>query len=768
MDADQVGDLFRFVEGASLVGRLAVLNGFLTADQLEAALAARTDGKPVGEMLAGSGFLTAAQRADLEAQEAEILRADRGEPEGRALGHYVLVEQLGSGRAGIVWKAWDTKLQRWVAVKEAREEAPFARERFLREARTAAKVRHPHLVEAFEVARHEDRDFIVMTYVDGKPLDQVALPVGKAVAVMADIADAVAALHAAGVLHRDIKPQNILIDASGRGWLADFGIARDLAAQPLTVEGTLLGTPVYMAPEQAQGKPDLVREQADVYGLGSTLYHLATGRAPFLAEDDLRALLRRLSDEPPVPPRQLNAAVPEDLDFILRRALEKQPEDRYPTAAALAEDLKRFLRGEPPAARPAGPIARGARWMRREPRRMGLAAGLVALIAAVAWSVAASRRQGRYQAATQEAVERWVRGAASEALERFQAAALAAPERPEPWVMIGRCHLRLKAPAAAEASWAEALKRDPLYGPALLERGKSAMATYRPPAIRVSDGRIRFGAPDPERPDDRARRERAEEDLARARTARGLDPAELRFLEGVLAYGKREYRAAAKALGEYVRRNAWDATALSLHAAAATLSGDFGPAEQSLSRAIDLQPTADRYHARGDARFGLGRYGDAADDYARVGEDPSARCSRGLALQSERKYAEAVAEYTRALELRPGFARALCNRGTAKVELKDLDGAREDFERALEANEFYAEAYNNLGNLQLRKSAAEALRQYDLALGVDPDYVDAYVNRARARIKLEQFDEATSDLQQALKRDPGNSEAAKLLKEWSR
>src|SRR5204863_4620767 len=131
------------------------------------------------------------------------------------------VERLGGGQAGVVWKAWDTKLQRWVAVKEAREDVRFSRERFLREARAAAKVRHPHLVEALEVGRQDDRDFIVMNYVDGKPLDQASLAPGKAAAVIADIADAVAALHAAGVLHRDIKPQNILLDADGRGWLAD-------------------------------------------------------------------------------------------------------------------------------------------------------------------------------------------------------------------------------------------------------------------------------------------------------------------------------------------------------------------------------------------------------------------------------------------------------------------------------------------------------------------------------------------------------------------
>ncbi|HZE98383.1 MAG TPA: protein kinase [Planctomycetota bacterium] len=759
MDADRVGDLFRFLGGSSLFGRLAVLNGTVTEDQLQAARAA--DGRPIAEVLVELGFLTPAQRAELEAQEAEILRGDRSEPSGRAIGHYLLVEELGGGQAGVVWKAWDTKLQRWVAVKEARQELPFARERFLREARASAKVRHPHLVQALEIGRHEDRDYIVMNLVEGRPLHKAALPPGKAVAVMADIADAVAALHAAGVLHRDIKPQNILIDEKDHGWLADFGIARDRSAQPLTLDGTLMGTPVYMAPEQALGKQDLVKEPADVYGLGSTLYQAVTGRAPFLAEDDLKTLLRRLSDEPPPAPRSINPEIPEDLDFIIRRALEKHPEDRYPSAAALTEDLRRFLRGQPPVARPAGPIVRGVRWLRREPRHAVMALVLVGIVAVAFWGFLGYERHERYLAAYQEGVDLFTRGATGEALSKFMAAAEADPARPEPWLMEGRCLLRMKFFEQAEGSWTRALARDPSFGPALLERGKAAVEAYvqkrLPPATRASGGRIRFGAPEPERPEDRERRRRGEADLQSARTARGLDPVELRFLEGALAYGRGLYKDAAVALAEYVHKNAWDAAGFSLHAAASYLSGDFAAADKSLTRAIELQPRPDRYRSRGDVRYGAGRYAEAVDDYAKADQDPAARCGRGLALQALGRHADAVAEYTRALELKPGYARALNNRGTARVELLDLPGAQVDFEAALESNEFYAEAYHNLGNvLLLQNRAADAVRQYDLAIGCDGAYVEAYVHRARARLKLDKPGDAVSDLETALKFDPAN------------
>lgn len=761
MDPDRVGDLFRFVSGRSILGRLAVLSGFLTDDRLKEVLETRPEGPWVGERLVELGLLTEDQRADLVHQQAEIFRNDRGDPDGRSFGHYLLVEQLGEGQSGIVWKAWDTRLQRWVALKEARTDALFTRDRFLREARAAAKIRHPHLIQAHEVGRQEDRDFIVLTYVDGKPLDQIPLSFEKAAAVMADIAEAVQALHDAGVLHRDIKPQNILLDAAGHGWLADFGIARDRAAQSLTLEGTLLGTPVYMAPEQAIGKPDRVGEAADVYGLGSTLYHLLTARAPFQAENQLETLLGRLSKDSPAPPREINPAIPSDLDQIVRRALEKNPLDRYPTAIAMAQDLRRFLRGEPLWTKRPGAIVRALRSVRREPHRWGWALALAGLFIALGAAALASGQRARYQTAYQEGIELWMRGALPEASDRFEAAAHAAPDRPEPWLMKGRCLLRLRDPSGAEGAWTEALRRDPGYGPALLERGKAALGAYvrlrPPPSGRVSGGALRFGPADPERPQDKARRERGEEDLARARTARGLDPTELGFLEGALAYGKADYPEALRALEKYVQKNPWDPSGLSLYAAAAYLAGSFEVAERSLTRAIALEPRAIRYLARGDARFGLGRYAEASEDYARAGDDPSARCNLGVALQSLGRASEAIAEYTRALDLRPGFARAFNNRGTAKIALLDLPGAEKDFELALEANEFYAEAYHNLANvLLLEDKIPEALHQYDLSLGCDPEYVEAYVHRARARLKAGRLNEAVADLEQALKRDRDN------------
>ncbi len=769
LDPGSLGDLFRFVEGRAVLGRLAVLNGLATETQIDACIAeqrATADARPLGAILLARGLVTPDQLSDLLRQDAQLRTLDAvgGAPAeagtGRLVGRYLLSERLGTGHAGVVWKAWDTQLQRWVALKEAREDSDFPRERFLREARAAARLRHPNLIEALEIGRHEGRDFLVMNYVEGKALDEVRLDPRRAAQILAGVADAVQAMHDAGILHRDIKPANILLDGAGLPHLGDFGIARDLHGPRMTVEGTLMGTPAYMSPEQASGQHDRVKPPADVYGLGATLYQLLTGRPPFQAEDDLQALLERLAKEAPAPPRQLNAQIPADLEAIALKALEKHPSDRYESAAAMAEDLRRFLRGEPIKSRPACPLTRAAKWIRRNPR---IAVGTLAVAAIAAFLLARSGREQEYLRAYQEGVELWSRPSPQEALAKFEVAAAAAPGRPEPWLWKGRCLLLLKRPAEAEEALAQALRADPSFGPALLERGKQIVGAYvrrrlRPP-MRASGGRVRFGAPAPEGAEDKALREKGEEYLAKAQGAKGLAPEEVRFIEGALAFGNGRYAEAATALREYVSKNRWDAWGAGLLGAACHLAGDFAAAEEALSLAIGLQPLPDRYRARGDARYALGRYSGAVEDYARAGEDAETYCNRGLALQAQGRNVEAIAEYTRALELRPKFARALVNRGTACAEQLELQAAERDFELALEQDEFHPDAYLGLGNVLLLKSnLAGAIQQYDIAVKIDPRFSEAFVQRARARRRSRDLEAAIPDYEAALRIDPLNAD----------
>ena len=296
---------------------------------------------------------------------------------------------LGHGGMGVVYKAWHQRLHRTVAVKMLLA-GPYARpqelERFLREAETVAGLRHANIVQVHEAGDVDGRPYFTMEFVEGGSLAEklagTPQPAGQAAALVATVAEAVHAAHQRGIVHRDLKPGNILLTADGTPKLADFGVARRLeGAAGLTQSGAPLGTPSYMAPEQAEGKTRDVGPATDTYALGAILYELLTGRPPFRAETATETL-RQVVSQDPAPPSRLNAAVPRDLETICLKCLHKEPPRRYASAQALAEDLQRYGRGEPIAARPAGRLERLARWVRRHPAAAGLLAVLAVLVAA--------------------------------------------------------------------------------------------------------------------------------------------------------------------------------------------------------------------------------------------------------------------------------------------------------------------------------------------------------------------------------------------------
>jgi serine/threonine-protein kinase len=286
---------------------------------------------------------------------------------------YELLEEIARGGMGVVWKARQVRLNRVVALKIMRDGAfasPREVRRFQVEAEAAAALKHPGIVTIHETGEHEGVPYFSMEYVEGTSLADVVAPgplaPRRAARYVAAIARSVDHAHRQGILHRDLKPANVLIDADDSPKVTDFGIAKRLdAATDLTITD-LLGTPRYMAPEQAAGREEAVGPATDVYGLGAILYELLTGRTPFEGTT-LPELLLQILDQDPVAPRTVRREVPADIDAICLRCLEKEPRRRYASAGELADDLERFLADEPVAARPQRPILMVRQWMARRP-----------------------------------------------------------------------------------------------------------------------------------------------------------------------------------------------------------------------------------------------------------------------------------------------------------------------------------------------------------------------------------------------------------------
>lgn len=332
-----------------------------------------------------------------------------GPPALPRLPGYEVESILGQGGMGIVFKARHRKLGRHVALKMSRAGSYASgpeQERFRREAESVAALRHANVVQIYDVGEFAGRPFFTMELMEGGSLTQrqagAPQSAGEAAALVATLAEAVHAAHQGGIVHRDLKPANILFASDGTPKVTDFGLARRLeGGAELTLSGVPLGTPSYMAPEQARGHSREIGPAADVYALGAILYELLTGRPPFRGETSSETLLQVLHQEP-VPPSRFNRRTPRDLQTICLTCLQKEPQLRYVTAALLSDDLQRFLRGEAIAARPEISIARWVRRIRRQP--VLAAATALAAISTLAFAAGAlwlvSDRSAKAEAAS--------------------------------------------------------------------------------------------------------------------------------------------------------------------------------------------------------------------------------------------------------------------------------------------------------------------------------------------------------------------------------
>jgi serine/threonine-protein kinase len=687
-------------------------------------------------------------------------------PEEKALPRipgYEIEAVLGRGGMGIVFRARHLRLKRLVALKMSLACTycePREQKRFQQESETVAGLRHPNIAQVYDAGEADERSYFTMELVEGGSLAQklagTPQPARQAAALVAILAGAVQAAHACGVVHRDLKPANVLLAADGTPKISDFGLARRLeGGQGLTLTGVPLGTPNYMAPEQARGQNRAIGPAVDVYALGAILYELLTGRPPFQGETPAETLLQVISQDP-VPPSRLNAKVPRDLEIICLKCLHKGRERRYATAAALAEDLQRFERGEPIAARPAGLAERAAKWVRRHPAAAAwLATGflLAVVLVGISWWYTARQAHLREDMAhLREDIEgdlkeaagrrdraRWAEGRA--ALERAEARLgeagsddlrrRIAQARHNLDLVMRLDKIRLKRVTRGELAFYKE-QANKAYAEVFQKEGLGKV--YDPPASVAA--------------------------AVQASAVRGALVAALDDWATCIADNDErnwllEVARQADPDPEGWRDRIMDPKKWKDPGASIELARIVPPEGRSVSLLLALgqRLTVDRR----DVTPLLKRVQKEHPD------DFWANLILGNALLPLEPR-EAEAYYRAALAIRPRAAVGYCAVGDALRLQKELAVATEYYQKALQLDAGYARAHSNLGlTLQAKGRLDEAILCYRQAIQLDPDYALAHQNLASALSVKGVLDKAYDHSQQALRLDPYNVEVKRCL-----
>jgi len=654
-----------------------------------------------------------ARTVDMSRKTAEDISERAETISKKGFGRYKVVDKIAEGGFGIVYRAYDPQLDRIVALKLLKLRTEDEIEHFQKEARLSAKLRHPNIISVHELGVLDGRPYYTMDFIEGESLgDKFArgerLQMEEAFRIACSVADALDYAHSQGIIHRDVKPDNVFIDEAGRVYVGDFGIAKEVRLEGRkATTSRIVGTPHYMSPEQANG--EVLDARTDVWALGAMLYEMVCGVPPFQGDTAIE-VFKKIWYKEPTPPRRLNPKLDRDAETIILKCLEKDADKRYPSASALKEDIERYMKGEAIKARPVGYVGRFLRRVRRN-RAIAISISLLAVLSVVGmlfWS---------------QVVEMSARRQAEKILSATAVAAT--PDK----------RLRI-----AE----DAIRVCPEYIPAWVQKGEALRSLNRyDEAVSVF------------------------KEVVRMAHATGQTEAEAtgNYFIGMILYqtGKREEAMPFLEKVIELLPGADNAVLRLTRAMDSLFKGDYDGAIEWANKALEMdERLADAYTIRGTAFDAKGEFDTAISDFDRaIGlnpEDATAYANRGATYIHKGEFDKAIEDFNSAIRLKPNMAGFYNNRGEAYRRKGDLDKALKDYNHAIELQPDLKEAYNNRGHVfLLQKDYDRAIEEFNRALEIAPDYASAYYNRAVVYHEKRDYDSAIRDYTKAIELCPDDA-----------